>query len=200
VERLKQITHHLRQPSKEGNTTMSEKCGQQDDSGYICGKAPGHFGCHRGGPSVWLREDSDTCAPLDDEATAQFVRDHMAPTSSSVVAEHDVISVWILGDGFGGGQTPDQAREQDLDFSHIRDSSPEAYEKMAVRLDEMGYPKFNGCLSEGQRDASVTAAQAAISMAGLIATHPNHDPEYIASLKMMRNRINEVITIEEARS
>jgi len=47
--------------------------------------------------------------------------------------------VYLLGDGFGGGLSREFAREQCYDWSHVRDSSPEAVSRMANALREAGF-------------------------------------------------------------
>lgn len=66
-----------------------------------------------------------------------FVMDHMSyrGSKSHLITPYEWSVVYLLGDGFGRVDEA-WAHEQAWDWSHVRDSSPEAIEAMAAKIEE----------------------------------------------------------------
>jgi len=72
----------------------------------------------------------------DRELVVHFMRDPEAG-----IKDEDFWAVYCLADGFGPDLPPEMLAEINggYDWSHVRDSSPEAWTRMAAYLREHGY-------------------------------------------------------------
>lgn len=65
---------------------------------------------------------------------------HAAGSRNDVLSDAETWELYCLADGFGK-RTPEELEEINggWDWSHVRDSSPEAFAKMAAWLRDRGY-------------------------------------------------------------
>lgn len=79
-------------------------------------------------------EDNDPSDPGEKEIR-EFVMDHMYAIGKkrALLGSHFWQAVYLVADGFGTMDV-DLARDQCWDWSHVRDSSPAAFERMAKAI------------------------------------------------------------------